>query len=34
VIDDHGGVIEFESEPGRTVFRVFLPMATASEGEK
>ena len=33
VIDDHGGVIEFESEPRRTVFRVFLPMA-ASEGER
>ncbi|HKF73210.1 MAG TPA: ATP-binding protein [Stellaceae bacterium] len=33
VIDDHGGVIEFESEPRRTVFRMFLPMAT-SEGEK
>ena len=32
VIDDHGGVIEFESQPRRTVFRVFLPMA--SEGEK
>ncbi len=33
VIDDHGGVIEFESEPRRTVFRMFLPMA-ASEGDK
>jgi two-component system nitrogen regulation sensor histidine kinase GlnL len=33
VIGDHGGVIEFESEPRRTVFRMFLPMAT-SEGEK
>jgi two-component system nitrogen regulation sensor histidine kinase GlnL len=27
VIDDHGGVIEFDSQPGRTVFRVFLPVA-------
>src|SRR5690242_3437137 len=27
VIGDHGGVIEFESQPRRTVFRVFLPMA-------
>jgi two-component system nitrogen regulation sensor histidine kinase GlnL len=27
VIDDHGGVIEFESQPRRTIFRVFLPMA-------
>ncbi len=27
VIDDHGGVIEFESLPRRTTFRVFLPTA-------
>jgi len=27
VIGDHGGVIEFESQPRRTVFRVFLPLA-------
>jgi two-component system, NtrC family, nitrogen regulation sensor histidine kinase GlnL len=26
VIGDHGGVIEFDSQPGRTVFRVFLPV--------
>jgi len=26
VIDDHGGVIEFDSRPGRTVFRVMLPV--------
>lgn len=26
VIDDHGGVIEFDSQPRRTIFRVFLPM--------
>jgi len=26
LIDDHGGVIEFESEPGRTIFKVLLPM--------
>jgi two-component system, NtrC family, nitrogen regulation sensor histidine kinase GlnL len=26
VIGDHGGVIEFDSQPRRTVFRVFLPM--------
>ncbi|MBO0738631.1 MAG: two-component sensor histidine kinase, partial [Alphaproteobacteria bacterium] len=26
VIDDHGGVIEFDSQPRRTVFRVFLPV--------
>jgi two-component system nitrogen regulation sensor histidine kinase GlnL len=29
VIGDHGGVIEFESQPRRTVFRVFLPKASA-----
>ena len=29
VIGDHGGVIEFESQKRRTVFRVFLPMADA-----
>jgi two-component system nitrogen regulation sensor histidine kinase GlnL len=26
MIGDHGGVIEFDSQPRRTVFRVFLPM--------
>jgi two-component system nitrogen regulation sensor histidine kinase GlnL len=25
IIGDHGGVIEFDSQPRRTVFRVFLP---------
>lgn len=25
IIGDHGGMIEFTSEPGRTVFRVYLP---------
>jgi two-component system, NtrC family, nitrogen regulation sensor histidine kinase GlnL len=28
VIGDHGGVIEFDSQPRRTVFRVYLPMAS------
>jgi two-component system nitrogen regulation sensor histidine kinase GlnL len=28
VIGDHGGVIEFDSQPRRTVFRVFLPIFT------
>ncbi|MBX9945425.1 MAG: PAS domain-containing protein [Reyranella sp.] len=28
IINDHGGAIEFDSEPGRTVFRVMLPMQT------
>lgn len=27
IIGDHGGVIEFDSQPRRTVFRVMLPMA-------
>jgi len=27
VIGDHGGIIEFDSQPRKTVFRVFLPMA-------
>jgi len=26
VIGDHGGVIEFDSQPRKTVFRVFLPV--------
>lgn len=33
IIGDHGGVIEFQSQPRRTVFRVMLPMfPTAEEG--
>jgi two-component system, NtrC family, nitrogen regulation sensor histidine kinase GlnL len=32
VIDDHGGVIEFDSQPRRTVFRVCLPMASVENG--
>jgi len=27
IIGDHGGVVEFDSQPRRTVFRIFLPMA-------
>ena len=26
IINDHGGIIECESEPKRTIFRVLLPM--------
>jgi two-component system, NtrC family, nitrogen regulation sensor histidine kinase GlnL len=26
IVSDHGGAIEYESEPGRTTFRVMLPM--------
>jgi two-component system nitrogen regulation sensor histidine kinase GlnL len=27
VVGDHGGVVEFDSEPGMTVFRLMLPAA-------
>ncbi len=30
-IEDHGGVIEFESQPRNTLFRVLLPMYVPSE---
>jgi len=26
IINDHGGAVEFDSEPGRTLFRVMLPL--------
>jgi two-component system, NtrC family, nitrogen regulation sensor histidine kinase GlnL len=32
VVGDHGGVIEFDSQPRRTIFRVFLPMAPRNPG--
>jgi two-component system nitrogen regulation sensor histidine kinase GlnL len=31
IINDHGGVIECDSQPGRTVFRVLLPVAVTAE---
>lgn len=31
IVGDHGGVVEFESEPKRTVFRVMLPVFPPSE---
>ncbi len=33
VVADHGGVISCESEPGNTVFRMLLPVASESEIE-
>jgi two-component system nitrogen regulation sensor histidine kinase GlnL len=33
MIDDHGGIIEFDSQPGRTVFRVMLPIVRSDPGE-
>jgi two-component system nitrogen regulation sensor histidine kinase GlnL len=33
IVADHGGLIDFESEPGRTVFRVRLPVSPAWERE-
>lgn len=33
VIGDHGGIVECESAPKRTVFRLLLPMQTAREAE-
>jgi two-component system nitrogen regulation sensor histidine kinase GlnL len=29
VVGDHGGIIEFESHPRRTLFRVLMPLATS-----
>jgi len=34
VVGDHGGVIEFDSQPRRTIFRVFLPMAPVAGSSK
>ena len=33
MVDDHGGIIELDSQPGRTVFRVMLPMARGESPE-
>ena len=33
IVGDHGGVIEFDSQPRRTVFRVMLPMVQGFQGE-
>lgn len=31
IVADHGGIIEFESEPKRTLFRVMLPIVSSGE---
>jgi two-component system, NtrC family, nitrogen regulation sensor histidine kinase GlnL len=31
IIGDHGGIIECDSKPGRTVFKVLLPLHTDGE---
>ena len=30
IIGDHGGIVECESQPRHTVFRVLMPMFTAA----
>src|SRR5204862_4037676 len=32
IIGDHGGVIEFDSQPRRTIFRVMLPVVVTPTG--
>ncbi|NNE83721.1 MAG: two-component sensor histidine kinase, partial [Alphaproteobacteria bacterium] len=32
IIDDHGGMIDVESAPRRTAFRVLLPMQPKTRG--
>jgi two-component system nitrogen regulation sensor histidine kinase GlnL len=32
IVGDHGGIIECESQPRRTVFRILMPKYTASDG--
>ncbi len=32
MVDDHGGVVEFDSRPGRTIFRVLLPVSPINGG--
>ena len=34
IIGDHGGIIECDSEPKRTIFRVLLPLQDRSAASK
>jgi two-component system nitrogen regulation sensor histidine kinase GlnL len=33
IIGDHGGIIECESQPRRTIFRILMPKYAANSGE-
>jgi two-component system nitrogen regulation sensor histidine kinase GlnL len=33
IIGDHGGIIECESQPRRTIFRVLMPMFLGDDAE-
>ena len=32
IVDDHGGLVTFESEPGSTCFNVALPLPSSEPG--
>ena len=34
IVGDHGGIVEFDSAPGRTEFRVMMPMAEDAGGDE
>ena len=34
IINDHGGIIELESQPSRTIFHVMLPVDTSPSRKK
>ncbi len=34
IVRDHGGVVECESQPRRTVFRILMPAFTRAQSEK